>query len=257
MMLKTITAFILQTFREAIRNKILYGIGFFAVAILLFSLVLGELSLNEQVRVIRDVGMTFIMIMAVALGIYAGVSMIHKEIDRRIIYTVLSKPIRRSEFIVGRFLGIALTLFVELLSMFVVFLGILVVRDIPIDAVLFQAFILVYVKSLIVAATALMFSTFSGAVLSSLMSLGIFIIGSLYDQFTYFAGRSDSPASRAVMYGAQFLLPNLAHLNLSTQVSYSLDVPWTHVAWSGASGLIYCVVLLCIACIVFEKRDFI
>ena len=89
----TISAFITQTFREAIRNKILYGIGFFAIAIFLFSLVLGELSLYEQTRVIRDVGMTFIMLMGVVLAIYSGVGLLHREIDRRIIYTILSKPI--------------------------------------------------------------------------------------------------------------------------------------------------------------------
>ena len=86
----TLSAFISQTFKEAIRNKILYGIGFFAVAIFLFSMVLGELSLYEQERVIRDVGMTFLMIMGIALAIYTGVGMLHKEIDRRIIYTILS-----------------------------------------------------------------------------------------------------------------------------------------------------------------------
>lgn len=256
-MFRTIGAFTVQTFREAIRNKILYGIGFFAVAILAFSLVLGELSLYEQVRVIRDVGITFITIMAVALAIYTGVSMIHKEIDRRIIYTILSKPIRRYEAILGRYCGIALTLLVELLAMFLVFLAILLVRGIDIDVVLWQAFIMVYVKALIVAATALMFSTFSGAVLSSLMSIGVFILGSLYDQFSFFAERSDSAANRAVMHGAQFLLPDLAHYDLSTQVSYSLVVPWSHVGWGTLHGLAYCVVLLCIASIVFERRDFI
>ena len=256
-MLKTIGAFTSQTFREAIRNKILYGIGFFAVAILLFSLVLGELSLYEQVRVIRDIGVTFITIMGIALAIYTGVGMIHKEMDRRIIYTILSKPIRRSEFIIGRFCGVALTLFVEILAMFLIFLGILLFRDMSIDAVLWQSFIMIYIKSLIVAAAALMFSTFSSSVLSSLMTVGIFILGSLHDQFSYYAERSDSIASRAVMYGAQFLLPDLAKYNLSTQVSYSLDVPWAHIGWGTLHGLTYCIVLLCIACVIFERRDFI
>ena len=94
-MMLTLSAFISQTFKESIRNKIMYGIGFFAVAIFLFSLVLGELSLYEQARVIRDVCMTFLMVMGIALGMYTGIGLIHKEIDRRIIYTILSKPIRR------------------------------------------------------------------------------------------------------------------------------------------------------------------
>lgn len=126
----TLNAFITQTFREAIRNKILYGIGFFAIAIFLFSLVLGELSLYEQERVIRDVGMTFIMIMGIGLAIYTGVGLIHREMDRKIIYTILSKPVRRYQVIIGRFLGIGVTLFVELAAMFLVFVGLLLVRHI-------------------------------------------------------------------------------------------------------------------------------
>ena len=148
----TLSAFISQTFKEAIRNKILYGIGFFAVAIFLFSMVLGELSLYEQERVIRDVGMTFLMIMGIALAIYTGVGMLHKEIDRRIIYTILSKPVRRYQVIIGKFIGISCTLFVELAAMFLVFICLLLVRGMSIDMTLFQAFWLTYVESLVIAA---------------------------------------------------------------------------------------------------------
>lgn len=253
----TLSAFVTQTFREAIRNKILYGIGFFAIAIFLFSLVLGELSLYEQERVIRDVGMTFIMLMGVVLSIYTGVGLIHREIDRRIIYTILSKPIRRYQVIVGRFLGIACTLFVELAAMFAVFLCLLWLRDMSLDVTLFQAFWLTYVESLVIAAAALMFSTFSSAMLSSLMSAGFVILASLYPQIGYYAAQNDTTSIRAAMRGAQFLLPNFGHFDVSTQVSYALDIPWNHVMWSSLHGLAYIVVLVCIAAVVMEKRDFI
>ena len=256
-MFNTIGAFTVQTFREAIRNKLLYGIGFFAVAILLFTLVLGELSLYEQERVIRDVGLTFITIMGVALAIFTGVSMIHKEIDRRIIYTILSKPIRRSEVIFGRFSGIALTLLVELLSMFLVFLLILVIRGMSIDVLLWQSFLLVYVKSLVIAASALMFATFSSAILSTLLSLALFILGSLYDQFSFFADKSDTVANSAFLRASQFILPNFSNTDISTQVSYKLDVAWSHVGLTSLSCLAYTIVLLVIASIIFERRDFI
>ena len=241
----TLSAFITQTFREAIRNKILYGIGFFAIAMLLFTLVLGELSLYEQERVIRDVGMTFIMIMGIALSVYAGVGLIHREIDRRIIYTILSKPIRRYQFILGRFLGIALTLFVELAAMFAVFLILLLVHGMGLDATLFQAFWLIFIESLVISAAALMFSTFSSAMLSSLMCAG------------FDADREKSLEIAAFMRAAQFLLPNLGHFDVSTQVSYALEIPASHVMWSSLHGAAYVVVLLCIASIVMEKRDFI
>ena len=253
----TISAFITQTFREAIRNKILYGIGFFAIAIFLFSLVLGELSLYEQTRVIRDVGMTFIMLMGVVLAIYSGVGLLHREIDRRIIYTILSKPIRRYQVIIGRFLGIGCTLFVELAAMFAVFVLLLLTRGMDIDLTLVQAFWLTYMESLVVASVALMFSTFTSAMLSSLMSTGFVVLAHLYPQIDYYASQNKTTEIRAAMRGAQFLLPNFSHFDVSTQVSYALEIPASHVAWSSLHALAYIVVLVCIAAIVMEKRDFI
>ncbi len=253
----TLNAFITQTFREAIRNKILYGIGFFAIAIFLFSLVLGELSLYERERVIRDVGMTFIMIMGIGLAIYTGIGQLHREIDRRIIYTILSKPIRRYQVIIGRFLGIAVTLLFELAAMFLVFILLLLVNGMGLDVTLFQAFWLTYIESLVVAAAALMFSTFSSAMLSSLMSVGFVIIASLYPQLSIYAEKNDMISVRAFMHGAQFVLPNFGHFDVSTQVSYALEIPASHVLWSSFHGLTYVVVLICIAAAVMEKRDFI
>ena len=253
----TLNAFITQTFREAIRNKILYGIGFFAIAIFLFSLVLGELSLYEQERVIRDVGMTFMMLMGIGLSIYTGVGLIHREIDRRIIFTILSKPVRRYQVIIGRFLGIACTLFVELAAMFGVFILLLLFRSMSVDVTLFQAFWLIYIESLVISAAALMFSTFSSAMLSSLMCVGFVIIASLYPQIGFYAEQSKMPTVRAFMDSAQFLLPNFGHFDVSTQVSYALDIPAMHVVWSSLHGLTYIVVLLCIASVIMEKRDFV
>ncbi len=253
----TLNAFITQTFREAIRNKILYGIGFFAIAIFLFSLVLGELSLYEQERVIRDVGMTFIMLMGIGLSIYTGVGLIHREIDRRIIFTILSKPVRRYQVIVGRFLGIGCTLFVELAAMFLVFVGLLLVRGMNVDVTLFQSFWLIYMESLVISAAALMFSMFSSAMLSTLMSAGFVILASLYPQIGFYAEQNGMTSMRAFMDGAQFLLPNFAHFDVSTQVSYALEIPASHVLWSSLHGLAYIVVLVSIASIVMEKRDFV
>ena len=253
----TLSAFISQTFKEAIRNKILYGIGFFAVAILLFSMVLGELSLYEQERVIRDVGMTFMMVMGIGLAIYTGVGMLHKEIDRRIIYTILSKPVRRYQVIIGKFIGIACTLFVELFAMFAVFLILLVVRDMSIDMTLFQAFWLTYMESLVIAAAALMFSTFSSAMLSTLMSAGFVVLALLNPQIELYANKSKSVEIAAAMKGAQFLLPNFDHFDVSTQVSYAMEIPAHHVFMSSLHGLAYIVVLICIASVIMEKRDFI
>lgn len=253
----TINAFVTQTFREAIRNKILYGIGFFAVAMLLFMLVLGELSLYEQERVMRDLGVSFITLMGVVLAIYTGVGMLQKEIQRKTITTILSKPVRRYEVYIGKFLGIALTLFVELLAMFAVFLALLTLRDMTIDISIFQAFWLAYLLALVVAAASLMFSSFSSPVLSSLLSVGFFVLGSLSAQLGIYAQQNQDQSMRAGMRAAEFLLPRLSHFDMSKQVSYGIDVPWSHIGFSSLHALAYLLILLTIGAVVFENRDFI
>ena len=141
--------------------------------------------------------------------------------------------------------------------MFAVFIGLLLFRSIPIDATLFQAFWLIYMESLVVAAAALMFSTFSSAMLSTLMSAGFVVLSLLNPQIGYYAEREKSLEISAAMKAGQFLLPNFGHFDVSNQVTYALEIPASHVMWSTAHGLLYIVVLICIASVVLEKRDFI
>ncbi|MFA5624529.1 MAG: ABC transporter permease subunit [Bradymonadales bacterium] len=256
-MIRILCAFAQQCFREAIRNKILYGIGFFALVILLFSLVLGELSLYEQERVIKNVGLGFLSILGVSLAIFTGVGMLQREIQEKTIYTILSKPIYRGTAIVGKFLGIALTLGVELIVMYVIFSAILLARGMSLDLILFQAFWLIYCQSLIIAATAILFSSFSDRLLSVILSVSIFILGSLHEQISYFAERQESQAIRALMRSGQFLLPNLSQFNLSASVSYSIHVQGSYVAFASLHALAVIFVMLCIAVIIFERRDFV
>lgn len=256
-MLSVISAFVQQTFRQAIRNKILYGIGFFALLIMLFSLVLGELSLYEQERVIKNVGLALLSLLGVALAIFTGVGMLQREIQEKTIYTILSKPIPRSAAILGKFIGIALTLAVELGLMYCFFLLILWMRGAAIHAVLFEAFWLIYCQSLIITAAALLCATFSDKLLSTLLCIGLFILGSLYEQIGYFCERQESQALRAVMRSAQFLLPNFSQFNLSGAVTYNIEVSAGYVAFASLQALAAIVVLLGIAAIIFERRDFV
>src|SRR5690606_4097344 len=149
-----IYAIALNTFREAVRSKILYAILFFAVLLILGSLAFGELSLYQQERAIQDLGVVVITLFGSLIAIYTGVSLLYKEIDKKTIYTIVSKPIERWHFLVGKYLGILITMAVQVAFMSAIFLGMLWVRDIPIGLTLLQALLLIYVEIAVVAAIA-------------------------------------------------------------------------------------------------------
>jgi len=102
-------AIALNTFREAVRDRVLYGVLGLAVAVLAFTLALAELSVEEQRRVVLDVGLASISLFSVVIAVFLGSSLLYKEIDRKTLYVILPKPVRRYELLVGKFLGITLT----------------------------------------------------------------------------------------------------------------------------------------------------
>jgi ABC-type transport system involved in multi-copper enzyme maturation permease subunit len=104
-----IHAIAINTFREAVRDRVLYGVLGFACAVLLFTLAVAELSLHQQERVIADVGLASISLFSVIVAIFLGSSLLYKEIERKTLYVILPKPIRRGEFLLGKYLGIFFT----------------------------------------------------------------------------------------------------------------------------------------------------
>lgn len=116
-MLGRIYAIGINTFREAVRDRVLYGVVGCATAVLLFSLALAELSLNEQQRVVMDIGLASISLFAVIVAVFLGSSLLYKEIERKTLYVILPKPIHRAEFLLGKYAGIVLTALVFILLM--------------------------------------------------------------------------------------------------------------------------------------------
>lgn len=90
-----ILAIALNTFREAVRDKVLYGVVGIASAFLVFTLALAELSLNQQARVVTDIGLASISVFSVVVAVFLGSSLLYKEIERKTLYVILPKPIER------------------------------------------------------------------------------------------------------------------------------------------------------------------
>ena len=246
----------MNTFRESLRDRILYNLLFFALLLMGFSVLLGDFTIAEQKKIVTDLGLAAINIVGVAIAIFVGIGLVSKEIERRTIYTLMARPISRAQFILGKYLGLALTLLVNLGIMLFLFLATLLMDRVPIQAALFQAVQLIYVELLLVTALALFFSTFSSTAVSAMMTLGLYVIGHLTADLKAIALKSSSELVKTVMTGLYYVCPNLEALNIKGLAAQGAGVPLSYQALASAYGMAYAAVLITAACAVFSRRDF-
>ena len=254
--MRSIIVIALNTFRENLRDKILYSLLIFAALLMGASILLGALTIAEQEKIIADMGLASINVIGVIIAIFVGIGLVSKEIERRTIYTILAKPISRSQFILGKYLGLVITLGVNLVIMFDVFLFTLWMTQVPITMVLVQAVALMMVEFLVVTATALFFSTFSTPTLSAALTLGLYFIGHLTSDLKTLAEKSSSEVTKAVMTVLYYLCPNLEVLNIKGQAVSGVSLAWSYQVSATLYGLPYASLLLAGAAAIFQKRDF-
>lgn len=254
--MRSIIVIALNTFRENLRDKILYSLLIFAALLMGASILLGALTIAEQEKIIADMGLASINVIGVIIAIFVGIGLVSKEIERRTIYTILAKPISRSQFILGKYLGLVITLGVNLVIMFDVFLFTLWMTQVPITMVLVQAVALMMVEFLVVTATALFFSTFSTPTLSAALTLGLYFIGHLTSDLKALAEKSSSEVTKAVMTALYYLCPNLEVLNIKGQAVSGVSLAWSYQVSATLYGLLYASLLLAGAAAIFQKRDF-
>jgi ABC-type transport system involved in multi-copper enzyme maturation permease subunit len=247
-----------NTIREARRHKIFYSIFFFALIIILNSFLFTHLTIATYDRILRDVGTTAIDFFGVLLAIFLGVGMVSREVDRRTVYTVVTKPIRRADFIIGKYLGLSGVLLVTLGLMFVCFLGVVAMisqEQVNLGTLLWY-FGLRLVELSILVSFAILMSTFTTSALSAFFTVGFFIIGRLSSDLHFFGSRSDSAVVRVISEGLYYALPNLERFNVSRQITYNEVVDAGTSLLSVGYGLLYTAAFLIFAMVVFERRDF-
>jgi ABC-type transport system involved in multi-copper enzyme maturation permease subunit len=245
-----------NAFRESLRDKILYNLVLFAGLLIGLSVLLADLSITEHHKVMADMGLAAINVIGVIIAIFVGISLVNKEIERRTIYTIMARPISRTFFIMGKYLGLALTLFVNMAIMWAVFLLTLWLYHVPIHPSLFQAVALIFVEILVVTAVALFFSTFTSTTLSAIFTLGLYVIGHLTADLRSMVANSESGAVKAVVDLLYYLCPNLEMLNIKGQAAVGIAAGPEYVLMASLYGLVYAGFLLTGACLVFQQRDF-
>lgn len=245
----------LNTFRENLRDKLLYNLLIFALLMIGSSLLLMRLTLGEFHRLLLDIGLGSVNIFSVLIAIFVGIGLVSKEIDKKTIYTIVSKPVARFEFLLGKFFGLTITLLVNMLIMTAGLLAVLMAQSVPIEAVLFKAIGLILLECMVVTAVALLCSTFTSATLSAIFTLAIYVIGHLTADLKTFGQKMDG-LGRSVPEGMYYLLPNLERFNLKGNVTHHIDVPLNDLALIVAYGMAYAAFLLLLASVIFQRRDF-
>ncbi len=246
----------LNTFRETLRDKILYNLLLFAGLLIMLSVALSHLSMGEHDKIVADMGLAAINLIGVIIAVFVGVGLVSKEIERRTIYTIMARPISRAQFIVGKYLGLVLTLSVNLAVMLSVFLATLRWGGAPIQGALLQAVELIFVELLVVTAVALFFSTFSSVMVSASLTIGLYVIGHLTPDLKGIAEKSQNELATVLLTGIYYVCPNLEMLNIKGQAAAGVSVSLAYQSMATVYGLFYASLLLAVSCIIFQRRDF-
>ena len=245
-----------NTLREAIRNKLLYTLLFFAIALIGTGVLVSTLSYVEGERILQDVGLAAIRLMSLGIGVFVGVGLIHGEVERRTVYTILSKPVSRTEFLLGKYLGLVLTTWLMLVVMGICFSAVSLAYDAPLTAGHLAAFALIGVELVVMIAVATMFSSFTTPMLASLFTVGIFVLGRLSRDLKQLGEQGDIEGLQTVASLLFQVLPDLESFNVSIQAVHGLPISHAEIGWAVLYGFAYAASLLCLAVLLFARRDF-
>ena len=252
---RAIVAIGLNTFREAIRDRVLYLLLVFALIIIGISRLLSLLTVGDEEKIIKDVGLSAISLFGVMTAVFVGVSLVFKEIERRTVYTLLAQPVLRSHFLFGKFLGLFGVLLLNVGLMSAALFSLLLFRGAA-PWPLLPAVMLIVVELAIVTAFALLFSSLTNPVLSSVWTFAVYVAGHLSWSLLTLREKVPEGIARWICDGLYWVLPNLKRLDLKAQVVHGFDMPPGYVGYAAIYGLGYGTVIVALACWAFSRKEF-
>ena len=259
----------INVFRESVRDRVPYNLVLFAVLLIGSSYLIGQLTAGQDVKIIKDLGLAATSVFGLFIAIFIGIGLVSKEVERRSIYSLLSKPVSRAQFITGKYAGLVLTLAANVTVMTIALyamLGYMVwtapptIRagwDAPgIDPALLKAIVLIFVELMLITAIALFFSTFSSPILSAAMTFGLYIAGHFNSDLRNFEKVVSSKTAAQLARGAYHVLPDLSAFDVKTEVVHGLPVTMGYMSSTALYGLAYVAALLLVSTFIFSRRDF-
>jgi ABC-type transport system involved in multi-copper enzyme maturation permease subunit len=267
--IRTVRAIAVNVFRESVRDKVLYNLVAFAILLMGASYLIGQLTVGQDMKIMKDLGLAATLLFGLFIAVFIGIGLVSKEVERRSIYALLSKPIRRQEFIVGKYCGLLLTLLVNVgamtLALYVV-LGTMIFTQPPqakliweapaLDPALLKAVLLIYAELAIITACALFFSSFSTPILSAAFTAGLFVIGQFNADLKHFENVVSSRPAAWMARVLYYTLPNLASFDVKAAVVHGQPVATGYILLMLGYAVVYIAMLLVITTMIFVRRDF-
>jgi ABC-type transport system involved in multi-copper enzyme maturation permease subunit len=254
-LLGTIGAIALNTFREAIRDRVLYLLLVFALLMIGAARLLSLLTVGSEEKIIKDLGLSAISLFGVLTSVFVGVSLVYKEIEKRTIFTLLASPVRRWQFVGGKYLGLLGVLAMNVALMSAALLLILWFRGAAAGGLL-AALLLTYVELALVTAFAILFSCFTNPILAAVGTFAVYVVGHLSWSLPLLGRRLPEGIGRQVCDVLYALLPNLDRLNIRAEAVHAQALEPGYVGLAVLYGVLYSAVVLALACVVFERKEF-
>lgn len=259
----------LNVYRESVRDRVLYNLVLYALLIMGASYLIGQLTAGQDVKIIKDLGLAAISIFGLFIAVFIGIGLVSKEVERRSVYALLAKPVRREELVLGKYAGLVLTLAVNVTVMVVTWYLVLAYMawmqganvkagwEAPAtDPRLLVAVVLIFIELMLVTAIAVFFSTFSTPILSAALTAGFYVAGQFSADLRDLSLITDSAVVRHVGKALYYVLPNMALFDVKAQVVHAQPVSAGYVALALGYGLVYITALVIAAMFVFSRRDF-
>jgi ABC-type transport system involved in multi-copper enzyme maturation permease subunit len=248
----------LNTFREAVRDRVLYNLVFFALLMIAAAILVGQISIGIESIVVVSLGLSAISVIGLLIAIFIGVGLVYKEMDKRTLYALLAKPVRRWEFLLGKFGGLVLTLTVNTAAMAAgLFLVLWYVKHslASEDSAVLVAVYFILLKLALVVALAMLFSCFTTPLLSILFTAGLYISGLFVQEMRTFRSLTPKPALEAIMRRLSYILPNFQNFDVMASAAHGRAVPGALILENTIYTVVYCAIVLLTAAAVFSRRD--
>lgn len=248
-----------NTFKECLRDKVLYNLVIFAVLIIASSLILSSITIGDVKQIIINLGLSTLSVFGTMISIFIGIQLVHKEIDKKTIYSLLAKPVARYQFILGKYLGLVWTLVVNVSVMVLgIYASIFYLRhSIQLgDIQIFFAGFLILIELMVIVGIALCFSTFSTPALSALFTFSLYVIGHFNADIRAYGQASDSFSVKVISSAFYYLLPNFENFDVISSTSHGHFMTSRLYLESVFYGLIYSMAVLLISILIFERRNF-
>lgn len=251
-------AIALNTFREAIRNKVLYSVVLFAIIVVAVSAFFGMVTIGDQAKVIADFGFFALSFFGAIITIVSGISLLHKELKQKTVYNILSKPVSRWQFIVGKYLGLTLTVSLLISLMGIALIAFLSLFGTGISVALFQGVLFCIFEVFVVAAVTIFFSSMVVTItLPAILTLATYVTGRSISYLSFFLndGDQDSSALKVIIAVLDNIIPDLSLFNVANQIVYNQPITAIYTLQAFAYAVCYSLVLLFFSVLIFARRE--